>query len=65
MSVTAAPGRCSPGNECRLTVENAAEIKGLKEDVQYIRDKVDKIVLGVAGSTILLLVSFVWQLATK
>lgn len=57
--------RCSPGNECRLTVENATEIKSLKEDVTYMRDRIDKVFYGVAGSVILLLLNWLWQFLRK
>ncbi len=63
--------KCTPGNECRLTVENATEIQNIKddiaeikEDVKDIRKEIKTIVYGVAASVILILLNWVWQLAT-
>lgn len=72
MAIVAENVRCAPGNECRLTVENATEIRSLKDDlsevkadVKEIKKLIDKLVYGVAGSVILLLLNWVWQLARK
>jgi len=63
--------KCTPGNECRMTVENSIKIEGIevdmkeiKEDVKDIRKEIKTIVYGVAASVILILLNWVWQLAT-
>lgn len=57
--------KCSPGNECRLTVENAIQVKDIKEDIQEMKSDIKKLVWGGGAALIIMLANWVWQLATR
>lgn len=55
--------KCSPGNECRLTVENATQIQDIKEDVREMKSDIKKLVWGGAATLIFMLANWLWQAA--
>lgn len=55
--------KCSPGNECRLTVENATQTLDIKEDVREMKSDIKKLVWGGGAALILMLANWLWQAA--